>query len=207
MIQGQNKNETDADLVRNTASVQIRGFFAYLALTPAIFCFGLLLLITFAISLQGFQQETTDIVEMIFAWLSNLAKHYPLLKSVVPDFSGIVSDSGIIEINNSKLQSVIFKLYGLVALPFALLGLVKDVIRGPRPLRRMAKKIKILGLATLAVIATLFINLLFGSGVWSGGILTWSLMFTIGPGIVFLISALSLYLQHSILSLNLEPDS
>jgi hypothetical protein len=206
MAQGLKNSEPGAEALRNAGGHLIRGIFAYLALTPAIFCFGLLLLITFIISLQGFQQETAGIVEMILASLANLAKHYPLLKSFVPDFSGVISDSGIIEINNSNLQSVIFKLYGLMALPFVLLGLVTDVIRGPRPPRALAKKIKILALATLAVIVILFANLLFGSGSWGGSVLVWSLMFTIGPGLVFLISSLSLYLHHIILTTSLETS-
>jgi hypothetical protein len=65
----------------------------------------------------------------------------------------------------------------------------------------------ILALSTLAVIVILFANLLFGSGSWGGNVVAWSLMFTIGPGLVFLISSLSLYLHHIILTTRLETST
>ena len=204
MIQRENRNETKVDLVRNTARVQIQGFFAYLALTPAIFCFGLLLLVVFVMTWQGFQQPTDSVLNVAMAVFSKLNELFPLLKSLVPDLSKLVDESGVIEINNNNLAEIIFKLYGWVALPFVVLGLLKDIVKGPGAPRPLARKIKLLAYATLAVVGLLFLNVLIGSGVWSGSLLAWFLMFTIGPGIVFLISASSLCVHHLILTSRFE---
>ena len=94
-----------------------------------------------------------------------------------------------------------------MAVPVVILGLLLDLVRGPRPPHPLSRKIKILGLATLAVIAALFVNFLFGSEIWAGSILGWSLMFTLGPGVVYLISVVSLSLHHFICSLSLETGN
>lgn len=198
--------ESGAELVRNIVTSHLRGFFAWLALTPAIFCWGLLLLIAFVITWQGFQQQTDFVLDAAMAVFSKLNELFPLLKSLTPDLSVLIGDSGVIEINNHNLGEVIFRLYGWVALPVVVLGLLKDVVKGPGTPRPLAWKIKIMGYATLAIIALLFLNILIGSGVWSGSFLTWSLMFTIGPCLVFLISAISLSLHHFIASQRFEAD-
>ena len=201
---GRNR-ESDTDLVRNTFAGLIRGFFAWLALTPAIFCFGLLLLVVFIITWQGFQQQTDSVLNVAIAVFSKLNELFPLLKSLVPDLSTLVDESGVIEINNQNLGNVIFKLYGWVALPVVVFGLLKDIVKGPSAPRPLEQKIKWLAYATLAVVALLFLNVLIGSGEWSGSMLTWPLMFTIGPGLVFVISALSLCVHHLISTLSIEP--
>jgi hypothetical protein len=138
--------------------------------------------------------------------LTELTAHLPFLERFALD-SPAVKESGVIEINNSNLGDVIFGLYGWVAAPFVVLGLLLDLVRGPRPPRPLSRKIKILSLATLVVIAGLFSNFLFGSEIWMGSALTWSLMFTIGPGIVWAISAMSLSMNHFIATLDNETSS
>ncbi len=60
-----------------------------------------------------------------------------------------------------------------------------------------------MGLTILAVIAVFFINILFGDETWQGNALVWSLMFTIGPGIVWIISAVSLSVHHFISTMDI----
>jgi hypothetical protein len=102
---------------------------------------------------------------------------------------------------------VIFGLYGYFALPFIIVGMVTDLVRGPRPPRPLKKKIKILGLATLATIAVLFTNFLFGSETWSGSIVFWAVIFSLGPGVVYVVSVLSLSIQHFVSTQNLDNGS
>ena len=192
--------------VRNIAIGQLRGFFAWLALTPAIFCWGLLLLITFVITWQGFRQQTDVLLEAAMSVYAKLNEIFPLVKSLTPDLSALVNDSGVIEINNHNLVDVIFKLYGWVALPVVVFGLLRDIIKGPGSPRPLGRKIKNMGYATLAIIFLLFLNVLIGSGEWTGNKLVWSLMFTIGPGVVFMISSISLYLHHVISVIRFEAN-
>jgi len=182
----------------------IKGFFAYLALTPVIFCWGLLLIVLSVITYVSFETQAGDAIDAVFAVLTELTTRFPYLERFALD-SPAMNETGVIEINNNNLFDVIFGLYKYIALPFVILGVLLDLVRGPRPPRSLSWKIKMLGLATLAVIAGFFVNFLFGSEVWSGSVLSWSLMFTIGPGIVWLISVVSLTLHHFIASL--EPES
>ncbi len=174
----------------------VRGLFAYFALTPMIFCWGLLLIILLTITMVSFE-STADGVAAVFALLSGLTERFPFLERFALDTSAWL-DSGVIEINNSKLSDVIFGLYGYVAMPVVIFGVLLDLVRGPRPPRSLKRKIKILTLATLAVIAVFFINILLGNETWGGDFMVWSLMFTIGPGIVWIISVVSLSLHHGI---------
>jgi len=150
--------------------------------------------------------QAEDAVAAIFAVFSDLTEQFPFLERFALD-SPAISDSGVIEINNSNLTDVIFGLYGWVAMPFVVLGLLLDVIRGPGKPRPLSRKIKFLSMATLAVIAVLFMSFLFGSEIWSGSALAWSLMFTFGPGIVWVISAVSLSVHHAIANLDIESQS
>jgi hypothetical protein len=187
---------------KNTASNSnvigniLRGFFTYLVLTPVIFCWGLQLIILVIITFVSFEQSA-DAVMAIFTVLSELTERFPFLERFALDSTAWL-DSGVIEINNSNLQDVIFGLYGYVAMPFVLLGVLLDLVRGPRPPRSLKRKIKILTLATLAVIAVFFINILLGNETWGGDILVWSLMFTMCPGIIWIVSVISISLHHSI---------
>lgn len=174
----------------------VRGAFAYLALTPLIFSWGLLLIILVIITLVSFSQAA-DAVEAIFVMLGELTDRIPFLRRFALDSSAFL-ESGVIEINNSNLQDLIFGLYGYVAMPFVILGVLRDFLRGPRPPRSLKWKIKIMGWATLAVIAVFLINILLGDETWQGDVLVWVLMFTIGPGIVWLICVVSLSFHHAI---------
>jgi hypothetical protein len=180
----------------NVIGNMVRGLFAYFALTPMIFCWGLQLIILAIIIFVSFEQ-TADAVAAVFALLSGLTERFPFLARFALDSSAWL-DSGVIEINNSNLSDVIFGLYGYVAMPFVLLGVLLDLVRGPRPPRSLKRKIKILSLSTLAVIAVFFINVLLGNETWGGDFMVWALMFTIGPGIVWMISVVSLSLHHGI---------
>ncbi len=186
----------NAALKNNVIGNMVRGLFAYFALTPMIFCWGLLLIILLIITMVSFEQ-TADGVAAVFALLSGLTERFPFLEHFALDSSAWL-DSGVIEINDSKLSDVIFGLYGYVAIPFVLLGVLLDLVRGPRPPRSLKRKIKILSLSTLAVIAVFFINILLGNETWGGDFMVWLLMFTIGPGIVWIISVVSLSLHHGI---------
>ena len=206
MTRRHNERYDDADLIGKSAGILIRGFFAYLALTPVIFCWGLLLIVLFAITLVSFQEQTSDAMAAIFGVFTELTARFPVLERFAPD-SSVVSNAGVIEINNSNLSDVIFGLYGFVDVPFVILGMLLDLMRIPRPPRPLSRKIKILSLATLTVIAGLFVNFLFGSETWMGSAMTWLLMFTIGPGIVWGISAVSLSLNHFISTLEIETGN
>ena len=86
-------------------------FFAYVALTPVIFCWGLMLIVLFIITLASFEDQTTDVLAAVFNVLADLTARFPFLERFALD-SPMVTDSGIIEINNSNLADVIFGLYG-----------------------------------------------------------------------------------------------
>lgn len=191
-----NNNDKSDALKSNVIGNMVRGFVAYLVLTPVIFCWGLLLIILLTITMVSFEQ-TADAGAAIFSVLTGLAERFPFLERFALDTSAWL-DSGVIEINNSNLHDVIFSLYGYVAMPFVLLGVLLDLVRGPRPPRSLKRKLKILSLSTLAVIAVFFINILLGNETWGGDFMVWSLMFTIGPGIVWIISVVSLSLHHGI---------
>lgn len=183
--------------LKNVTSNLIRGFFAYLALTPMIFSWGLLLIILFVITLASFESQTSDAIAAILGVFGEMTARFPFLERFALD-SPAVDDSGVIEINNANLREVIFGLYGWLTIPFVILGLALDLLRGSSPPRALSGKIKILSLATLAMIAALFMNFLLGSEIWAGNTLTWSLIFTIGPGIVWFISVVSLSFSHLI---------
>ena len=189
-------HDKNTALKSNVIGNMVRGFVAYLVLTPMIFCWGLLLIILLIITWVSFEQSA-DAVAAIFSALSGLTERIPFLERFALDSSAWL-DSGVIEINNSKLSDVIFGLYGYVAMPVVIFGVLLDLVRGPRPPRSLKRKIKILTLATLAVIAVFFINILLGNETWGGDFMVWSLMFTIGPGIVWIISVVSLSLHHGI---------
>ncbi len=197
-------HDKNAAFKSNVIGNMVRGLFAYLVLTPVIFCWGLLLIILFIITMVSFEQ-TADAVAAVFALLLELTERFPFLERFALDSTAWL-DSGVIEINNSNLQDVIFGLYGYVAMPFVVLGVLLDLVRGPRPPRPLKRKIKILSLATLAVIAVFLINILLGNETWGGDFLVWSLMFTIGPGIVWVISVVSLSLHHSISSMDITTN-
>jgi len=189
-------HDKNAALKNNVIGNMVRGLFAYFALTPMIFCWGLLLIILLIITMVSFEQ-TADGIAAVFALLSGLTERFPFLERFALDTSTWL-DSGVIEFNDSKLSDVIFGLYGYVAMPFVLLGVLLDLVREPKPSRSLKRKIKILSLSTLAVIAVFFINILLGNETWGGDFMVWSLMFTIGPGIVWIISVVSLSLHHGI---------
>ena len=96
----------------------MRGLFAYLALTPVIICWGVLLIIVVIITLVSFTQAS-DAMAAIFGVLADLSTRFPFLERFALG-SPAVKDSGVIEINNSNLTDVIFGLYGWVAMPFPL---------------------------------------------------------------------------------------
>ena len=179
----------------------VRGLVAYFMLTPMIFCWGLLLIILVVITMVSFEQ-TADGAAAVFALLSGLTERFPFLERFALDTSAWLN-SGVIEINDSNLSGVIFGLYGYVAMPFVLLGVLLDLVRGPRPPRSLKRKIRILSLSTLAVIAIFIINILLGNETWGGDFMSWLLMFTIGPGIVWIISVVSLSLHHGISSVEI----
>jgi len=197
------KNEL-ATTIEKSIGKFLPGFLAYLALTPMIFCWGLLLIILSVITLVSFEQ-TADAVDAIFRLLTELTARFPFLERFALS-SPAISETGIIEINNSNLREVIFGLYGYVAMPFVILGLLLDLVRGPRPPHSLKRKIKILSLATLAVIAVFLINILFGGETWQGSALGWVMMFTIGPGIVLIISIVSLSLHHFISTMDIKTN-
>lgn len=201
MIQNPVKRSSGTSPASHFGGIVLRGFFAYLALTPVIICWGVLLIIVFIITMVSFSQAE-DAVAAIFGVLSDITTRFPFLERFALD-SSAMTDSGVIEINNGNLTDVIFGLYRWVAMPFVVLGLVLDVFRGPRKPRPLSRKIKILNWATLAVIAALFLNFLLGSEIWLGSILSWALMFTVGPGIVWVISATSLSINHLIANLEI----
>jgi len=187
------KNEL-ATTIEKSIGKFLPGFLAYLALTPMIFCWGLLLIILSVITLVSFEQ-TADAVDAIFSLLTELTARFPFLERFTLS-SPAISETGVIEINNSNLREVIFGLYGYVAIPFVILGLLLDLVRRPRPPRSLKRQIKMVSLATLAVIAVFIINILFGGETWQGSALAWVMMFTIGPGIVLIISIVSLTFHH-----------
>jgi hypothetical protein len=196
MTQNPVKRSPDTSLASHIGGIVLRGFFAYLALTPVIISWGVLLIIVFIITMVSFT-VAEDAMAAIFGVLSDLTTRFPFLERFALD-SPAMSDSGVIEINNGNLTDVIFGFYGWVAMPFVVLGLLLDVFRGPGKPRPLSQKIKFLSVATLVVIAVLFMNFLLGSDIWAGSALAWSLMFTFGPGIVWVISAVSLAVHHSI---------
>ena len=198
------KNELATSIEKSIGKF-LPGFLAYLALTPMIFCWGLLLIILSVITLVCFEQ-TADAVDAIFSLLTDLTARFPFLERFALT-SPAVSESGIIEINNSNLREVIFDLYGYVAVPFVILGLLLDLVRGPRPPRSLKRKIKMVSLETLAVIAVFIINILFGGETWQGNIMVWILMFTIGPGIVLIVSIVSLTFQHFFSTMNTKENN
>jgi hypothetical protein len=189
-------NDRNTAIKSNVIGNMVRGFVAYFMLTPMIFCWGLLLIILVVITMVSFEQ-TADGVSAVFALLSGLTERFPFLERFALDTSAWLN-SGVIEINDSNLSDVIFGLYGYVAMPFILLGVLLDLVRGPRPPRSLKRKIRILSLSTLAVIAIFIINILLGNETWGGDFMSWLLMFTIGPGIVWIISVISLSLHHGI---------
>jgi hypothetical protein len=198
------KNEL-ATRIEKSIGQFLPGFLAYLALTPMIFSWGLLLIILYVITLVSFEQ-TADAVDAIFSLLTDLTARFPFLERFAPT-SPAVSESGIIEINNSNLREVIFDLYGYVAVLFVMLGLLLELVRGPRPPRSLKQKIKMVSLATLAVIAVFITNILFGGETWQGNITAWVLMFTIGPGIVLIVSIVSLTFQHFFSTMNTKENN
>ena len=193
-----NKN---AALKSNVIGNMVRGLVAYFMLTPMVFCWGLLLIILVTITMVSFEQ-TADATAAVITLLSGLAERFPFLERFALDSSAWL-DSGVIEIHDSKLSDVIFGLYGYVAMPFILLGVLFDLVRGPRPSRSLKRKIKILNLSTLAVIAIFIVNILLGNETWGGDFMGWLLMFTIGPGIVWIISVVSLALHHGISTMDI----
>jgi hypothetical protein len=193
-----NKN---AALKSNVIGNMVRGLVAYFMLTPMVFCWGLLLIILVTITMVSFEQ-TADATAAVITLLSGLAERFPFLERFALDSSAWL-DSGVIEIHDSKLSDVIFGLYGYVAMPFILLGVLFDLVRGPRPSRSLKRKIKILNLSTLAVIAIFIVNILLGNETWGGDFMGWLLMFTIGPGIIWIISVVSLALHHGISTMDI----
>jgi hypothetical protein len=202
--------DTEAKETRSAGSLifatLLRSFVAYLSLTPVIFCWGLLLIVLFVITLASFEAQTGDAIAAVSGVMSDLTARIPFLERLALD-SPAVSEPGVIEINNENLSDVIFGLYGYVATPFVLLGILLDFLRGARPPRPLSKRIKILNLATLAVIAAFFVNFLLGSEIWTGSAWMWSTMFIIGPGIVWLVSLVSLTVHHFVSTLEVSEEA
>ena len=198
-----NKRDSDAALIRMASGNLLRGFFAHLVLTPMILAWGILLLILFAITLVSFQEQSVDVIAATVGVFGRLLDFFPFLESYAKAFLP-TDETGAIRITGNNLDDVIFGFYGLLAVPFVILGTVLAFFRGPRPTRSLSLKMKILGVVTVVAIAAFFANFLFGSEVWNGSVLGWTLMFTLGPGMVFGVSAVSLLLHHFISSLRFE---
>jgi len=116
VAQNQIIHNADTRLARKVGGILMRGLFAYLALTPVIICWGVLLIIVVIITLVSFTQAS-DAMAAIFGVLADLSTRFPFLERFALG-SPAVKDSGVIEINNSNLTDVIFGLYGWVAMPF-----------------------------------------------------------------------------------------
>ncbi len=72
------KNEL-ATTIEKSIGKFLPGFLAYLALTPMIFCWGLLLIILSVITLVSFEQAA-DAVDAIFRLLTELTARFPFLE-------------------------------------------------------------------------------------------------------------------------------
>ena len=102
MAQNQIIHNADTRLASKVGGILMRGLFAYLALTPVIICWGVLLIIVFIITLVSFTQAS-DAVAAIFGVLSDLSTRFQFLERFALGSPGL-KDSGVIEINNSNLK-------------------------------------------------------------------------------------------------------
>jgi hypothetical protein len=198
-MQHQNRRDADAELIRKASGNLIRGFFGYLVLTPMIFSWGVLLLILLAITLVSFQQQTIGVITVMMEIFGKILDFIPFLDSYAKAFLP-TDETGAIRITGDNLDDVIFGVYGLIAVPFVIVGTLLEFFRGGRPPRPLSRKMKILAVLTGLTIAVFFASFLFGSETFNGGPLGWVLMFTLGPGVVFGVSAVSLFLHHIITS-------
>ena len=130
MSQTVTQHDKNLDPAKNLIGNLLRGVFAYLALTPMIFCWGLLLIILIVITLVSFEQAAYG-VAAIFVLLAELTERLPFLERFAFN-TPASAEAGVIDINNSNLREVIFGLYGYVAMLFVLLGVLLDLVRGPR---------------------------------------------------------------------------
>jgi len=130
MSQTVTQHDKNLDPAKNLIGNLLRGVFAYLALTPMIFFWGLLLIILIVITLVSFEQAAYG-VAAIFVLLAELTERLPFLERFAFN-TPASAEAGVIDINNSNLREVIFGLYGYVAMLFVLLGVLLDLVRGPR---------------------------------------------------------------------------
>ena len=193
---GANNNQ----LMNETVVNLIRGFVGWLVLSPMIYSWGLLIFVLFVITFVNFQDGTVELLSFIGKTVSGLVEKYPYLKHLAIAEPSSNKEGGI-DLGGEDFEGYIFKVYAILTIPLALLGSLVDLIRGSTRPRPMRSKMKFLGVATLLAIVVFFANFIFGSQTYHGSTIGWSLIFLMGPGIVFVISLSSLYLSYIVRSI------
>jgi hypothetical protein len=182
-------------LSKETLFNLVRGFVGWFVLSPMIYSWGLLIFTLFVVTFVNFQDETIDLLTFVGNLVSDLLEKYPYLEHLAIAEPASNEDGGI-DLGGESFKSYIFKVYAMLTMPLAMLGSLIDMVRGsirPKPIHN---KLKFLVVATLLATLVLFMNFIFGSQTYHGSAIGWSLIFIMGPGIVFVISLSSLYLSN-----------
>jgi hypothetical protein len=201
MDKQQSRRDADAALIRNSLFNLGRALFSWWVLTPVVYVWGIVLLTTLVITFVNFESQTTSLMETIYIWGADLTARYPFLQRFELESSAI-EDPRVISGNGGNLKAVIFETYAWVALPFIVIGMLLDLVRGPRPPRPLRRKLFIAFLVTLALVAVWFANFLFGSEIWNGSSLGWSFMFLLFGFLLFGFSTVMLSIHHVIASMH-----
>ena len=178
----------------------IRGFVDWFVLSPMIYSWGLLVFTLFVITFVNFQDGTVELLSFIAKTYSELVEKYPYLERLAITEPSANENEGI-DLGGDEFKNYIFKIYVILTIPLAMLGALIDLIRGSTLPRPMSGKLKFLGTATLVAIMILYANYILGSETYHGSAILWGVIFIVGPSMVFLISSCSLFLSHTIRSI------
>lgn len=164
----------------------------------------------------------TQLVPMVFAWFFLIAtvlvmaavnfqgdidralaraeaRYEPLIESwfgpLEPDPETTAEP---LQITWADVRGWILMAWGGLALAGYLLGALRAGLFGPRPPRGLGHKLGIAGAAAALASALLFLIWLFGNQTYHGSPWGWIAMFTLGPGLVWLISVYSLSVSHGL---------
>ncbi|MEA1888704.1 MAG: hypothetical protein U9N50_02830 [Pseudomonadota bacterium] len=195
-----NTGASNNQLIKEIVFNLVRGFVSWIVLSPMIYSWGLLIFVLFVITFINFQDGTVELFSFIGKTVSELVEKYPYLERLAIAEPSSNKEAGI-DLGGEDFENYIFKVYAILTIPLALLGSLINLIRGPTLPPPVNNKLKFLGAATLLAIVVFFANFIFGSQTYHGSIFVWSLIFIMGPGIVFVISLSSLFLSRIVMSI------
>ena len=103
-----------------------------------------------------------------------------------------------VEFGLADVMPWIMKAWGIIALVAWLASLLRSLVFGPRPPRKLAQKLRIMSIAVLIGWVLLFVAYFFGNTTYQGSFFGWFALFTSAALVVAAVSAVTLMLGEGL---------